>query len=80
MIIYTIVSNYFENGLFGSYTSIKRARKALESTLKEADDIASIEDVGNYCYSFTNNIGEKFYAEIVTDELDFEFNHGITDE
>lgn len=81
MTIYTIVSNYFENGLFGSYTSLKRARKALETLLEKANDIQYYTDSGDYCYLFKNYRGEEFGAEIVTDELDFEFNHGvITDE
>jgi hypothetical protein len=81
MTIYTIVSFYFENGLFGSYTSIKRARAAFEDMLNQADDILSFEDCGNYSYSFMTTDGSTFGAEIVADELDFEFNHGlITDE
>lgn len=81
MTIYTIVSNYFENGLFGSYTSLKRARKAFETMLNEADDIFMWEDSGNYHYIFSTIRGEEFGAEILVDELDFEFNHGvITDE
>ena len=81
MTIYTIVSNYFENGLFGSYTSLKRARKALETLLEEANDIQYYTDSGNYYYLFKTYHGEEFGAEIVVDELDFEFNHEIiTDE
>lgn len=81
MTIYTIVSNYFENGLFGSYTSLKKARKALETMLNEADDIFMWEDSGDYHYIFSTIHGEEFGAEILVDELDFEFNHGvITDE
>ena len=77
MMIYTVISPYFDTGLFGSYTSLKHARKAFEESLKEADDILSYEDCENYSYSFTTTNGSTFGAEIVTDELDFEFNHGI---
>jgi len=81
MMIYTVVSSYFDIGLFGSYTSLKRARRAFEEALNEADDILSFEDCGNYNYSFTTIDGCTFGAEIVIDELDSEFNHGlITDE
>ena len=76
MKIYTVLSNYYGRGLFGSYTSILRARKAIEYYLKDSSDIVSFEDIGNYTYQFTTNKGETFSAEIVTDVLDWEFEKG----
>lgn len=76
MIIYTIISNYFSNSLFGSYTSILRARKAIEYYLKEASDIVSFKDVGDYVYQFTTDKGETFSAIILRDTLDWDFEKG----
>ena len=76
MTIYTIISNYFDDGLFGSYTSILRARKAIEYYFKEASDIVSFEDIGDYVYQFTTDKGETFSAAILSDMLDWEFVRG----
>ena len=76
MTIYTIISNYFDDGLFGSYTSILRARKAIEYYFKEAGDIVSFEEIGNYTYQFTTDKDETFSAVILGDTLDWEFKRG----
>lgn len=76
MTIYTIISNYFNDGLFGSYTSILRARKAIEYYLKDAGDVISFDDIGNYTYQFTTDKGETFSATILSDTLDWEFEKG----
>ncbi len=79
MTIYTAVTT-FDNGLFGSYTSILRARKAIEYYLKEAEDIISFEDIGNYTYQFTTDKGEVYSITILTDTLDWEYDVGELDE
>ena len=76
MEIYTVISNYFNSGLFGSYTSILRARKAIEYYFEEASDIVSFEDIGGYVYQFTTDKGETFSAAILSDMLDWEFDRG----
>ena len=80
MTIYTVLSNYYNRSLFGSYTSIRRARKALEFYLSESDDIVSITDNNDYSYQFTTRAGETFSAEIVSDILDWEFEKGEIEE
>ena len=80
MTIYTVLSNYYGRGLFGSYTSIKRAREALEFYLTESDDIVSIICNDDYTYQFTTHAGETFSAEIVSDTLDWEFVEGVIKE
>lgn len=80
MAIYIVFSNYFRSGVFGTYSSIKRARIAFENFLAEDKDIVAFEDVGNYSYQFTTKIGETFGAEIDFDVLDSEFVEGICKE
>lgn len=81
MTIYTVISNYYGyKGVFGSYTSMLRARKALEYYLTESEDIVSIESNDDYTYQFKTRAGEIFSAEIVFDTLDWEFVEGIIKE
>ena len=80
MRIFTVISNYYGEGLFGSYTSIKRARKALEFYLSESDDIVTVVDNNDYTYQITTLAGEKFSVKIISDSLDWEFEEGIIKE
>lgn len=80
MAIYVVFSTYFNSGVFGTYSSIKRARIAFEHFLAEDENIVTIEDLGDYCYQFTTKIGETFGAEIDFDILDAEFEEGICKE
>lgn len=75
MSIFTVITTY-GNGLFGSYSSPMRARIALEHFLKEASNVIYIYDIGNYSYKFITDDGEIFYASIVTDTLDWEYQTG----
>lgn len=80
MTIYVIITSYLNNNFFGAYSSIKRARIALEDFLASDENIVSVEDVGNYCYTFITKTGEQFDAEIVWDLMDAEFVEGIVKE
>ena len=80
MAIYAVFSNYFNSGVFGTYSSIKRARIAFERFLAEDEDIVSVEDFGDYSYQFTTKNGATFGAEIDFDILDAEFVEGICKE
>ena len=80
MAIYVVFSNYFRSGVFGTYSSIKRARIAFEDFLANDENIVAFEDVGGYSYQFTTKIGETFGAEIDFDVLDAEFVEGICKE
>ena len=80
MTIYVIFSDYFHSGVFGTYSSVKRARIAFEHFLAEDEDIVAFEDLGGYSYQFTTKIGETFGAEIDFDVLDAEFEEGICKE
>ena len=79
MTIYTAVTT-FGDGLFGSYSSVLRARKAIEHYLNEATNVVSFKDDGNYAYQYTTNEGEIFSITILTDTLDWEYNIGEIDE
>lgn len=68
------------NGFFGIYTTVKRARIALEQFLADDDNIIAFEDVGNYSYTFTTRDGSQFGAEIVWSEVDEEFNEELIKE
>lgn len=80
MNIYVIITPYLNNQFFGTYSTIKRARIALEDFLATDENIVSVEDVGNYCYTFTTKAGEQFGAEILWDLVDAEFEEGIVKE
>lgn len=79
MTIYTAVTNYGD-GLFGSYTSLPRARKAIEFFFNEATDIVSFEDTGNYSYSYTTENGGTYSVTILIDTLDWEYITGEIEE
>ena len=78
--VYIVITNYFMNGFFGIYTTIKRARIALERFLADDDDVVAFEDVDNYSYTFTTRNGAQFGAEIMWSEVDEEFNEELIKE
>lgn len=80
MAIYVVFSNYFDSGVFGTYSSVKRARIAFEHFLAEDEDIVAFEELDSYSYQFTTQRGETFGAEIGFDVLDAEFVEGICKE
>jgi len=80
MAIYVVFSDYFHSGVFGTYSSVKRARIAFEHFLAEDENIVAFEDTGDYGYLFTTRKGEQFGAEIDFDVLDAEFVEGLCKE
>ena len=76
MNIYVVISNFFDTGLFGTYTTIKRARMGIEHYFREEPNIVSFEDIGDYTYMISTRNGETFAVEIVSDFLDYEFVNG----
>lgn len=80
MNIYVIMSNYFSNGVFGIYSTVKRARMVLERYFAEDDNIVAFEDIDNYSYRFTTANGTTYSAEICWDVLDAEFESGMIEE
>ena len=80
MNIFVIISDYFDSGLFGTYSTISRARKVIETFFNEEPEIESYEDIGDYTYKFTATNGEKYTAEILYDCLDAEYEAGMVKE
>ncbi len=80
MNIFVITSNYFDGGLFGTYSTISRARKVIETFFKEEPNIVSYEDIGDYTYKFTAKNGKEYTAEILYDCLDAEYEAGMVKE
>ena len=80
MSIYVVLSNYFNSGFFGIYSTVKRARIAFENFLANDEDIVAFEDVDGYAYQFTTKNGATFGAEICWDCVDAEFVEGVCKE
>lgn len=80
MVIYVVVSNYFASGLFGSYSTMKRARKVIETFLAEDGNVESIEELDDYVYQFTTKKDETFSMEILWDVVDAEYEEGLIKE
>ena len=80
MNIFVVTSRYFVNGVFGTYSTAKRAHIAFENFLDMDEDIIAFEKVDDYFYQFTTQNGSTFSAEIFWDYLDAEFEEGIVKE
>lgn len=76
MNVFVIISDFFDTGLFGTYSTIKRARMALEHYFREEPNIKYFEDVGDYTYEIHTQDGEMFFVEIESDYVDYEFARG----
>lgn len=70
MVIWVVISNYFNNRYFGTYSSLLNARKAIDEFVTENDNIISCEDTGNYGYIFHTKNNTPYWIEIVYDAID----------
>ena len=80
MDLYVVVCSYYYTGIFGVYSTIKRARIAFEDAIANDENIVAYEDIDGYAYRFTTASSETFGAEICADSLDMEFEEGICKE
>lgn len=80
MNIFVVISNFFDTGIFGTYSTIKRARMAVENYFDEEPSIVSFEDIGDYTYEIHTSLNETFCVEIASDFLDYEFVSGTLKE
>lgn len=70
MLMYIVTT---PDSFFGAYSTIKRARTAIEDFLTNDERITSFEDVGNYYYTFTTTDNDKFTMAITAAVVDEEF-------
>ena len=80
MNLYIVRTNYLNCGIYGVYSTLRRAQLALEDFLKEDDNIVTMEKTDPYTWLFTTKIGEQFSVEIIHDILDYEFKARIIEE
>ena len=80
MDLYVVVCSYYYTGVFGVYSTVKRARIAFENAITNDENIVTYEDIGGYAYCFTTKSGKTFGAEICADSLDMEFEVGVCKE
>lgn len=74
MIVYIVRTDYMTSGIYGVYSSMRRAQLAMEHFLKEDENIISIEPNDAYAYLFHTKSGEQFGVEIMYDVVDYEFD------
>ena len=80
MVIYTVTTSYFNGNLFGTYSTMKRARLAIEHFFEEDNNITTWEDTGDYGYQFETADGTLYGIEILASPLDEEFVEGLIEE
>ena len=73
MTIYIVTCTLMDNNVFGAYSSVKRARTAIEHFLNEAPQVTKYRDIGDYYYAIYTKNGEEHGAEIMWNILDEEF-------
>jgi hypothetical protein len=71
MVTWVVVSNYFNNMFFGTYSSVLNARKAIEHFIIEDDEMVSyMEEDDGYRYTITTKDGKAYWMEILYDIMD----------
>jgi len=80
MDLYVVVCSYYYTGIFGVYSTVKRARIAFEDAIANDENIVAYEDIDGYAYQFTTKSGETFGAEICWNTLDEEFGDETCEE
>ena len=72
MTIYVVLTNYIhcDGEYFGAFSSIQKARKAIENFIREEEDIHHYTYSDNYEYHVFTANDEEYYFEISFDFLD----------
>lgn len=73
MVIYTVTSSYMEEYLFGSFSTILKAREAIHKFICEDGNFDHYEDVGDYRYIAYMPSGEMHFFTITADVVDSEY-------
>ena len=72
MTMYTVTTNYFDNYLLGSYSTMLNARHAITNLVAQTDELIYCEYVGNYAYRVMDINGEYYWFQIFADTIDAE--------
>lgn len=70
MNVYVVLTNYFNNGFFGVYSSFEKARTAVYHFVGNDDRIAAFEEIESGCYEIVTHNGNRYSIEIHWDVLD----------
>lgn len=70
MEIYVVTTNYMSNYLFGTYSSVEKAKKAIIDFYKNNPELYVIEQVDNCAYCARNTFDENFWFGIYKNILD----------
>ena len=70
MTLYTVITNFEDHFLFGNYSSLRAAREALEDFFQTYHDTATYEDAGNYTYLLDTWSGDRYWFEIIVNDLE----------
>lgn len=72
MTIYIVTTNFMDNYLFGSYSTLLKARHAITDFFEQTNELISCEYMGNYAYRMMAINGEYYWFEIFADTIDAE--------
>ena len=70
MLVFIVVTKYYDDGILGVFSSIKKAREGILQVFEEDENIADWEDCGDYTYLFVTKNGERNFFTIVSDVMD----------
>ena len=70
MLVFVVVTKYYDDGFLGVFSSILKAREAIMQVFEEDDNITVFEDTGDYTYLFLTKNGERNYFSIISDVID----------
>ena len=70
MVVYVVVTRYYDDGFLGVFSSVLKAREGIEQVFEEDENIVEWEDAGDYTYLFVTKNGERNYFSIVSDVID----------
>ena len=70
MLVFIVVTKYYEDGFLGVFSSITKAREGIMQVFEEDDNITAFEDCGDYTYLFITKNGERNFFSIISDVID----------
>lgn len=70
MLVFIVVTRYYDDGFLGVFSSITKAREGIMQVFEEDDNITAFEDCGDYTYLFITKNGERNFFSIISDVID----------